>query len=159
MSVFTAIHMNKKNPSGFFFRLVFMCVLLLFAVPAGSGEAKVALVAASGSSIEVMSLRDVRRLYLGIKAGENRSVRNPVLNLQSTELYDEFLKNIMHMTAGSYKRKLVKSIFRQGREEIQEITSLNELNDHLLQNKGDISFVELTDIGNMENIEVVQILW
>jgi hypothetical protein len=161
MTVLTAIHMNKKMLPGFFSRLFMMCVLLVFTLPAGSDEAKakVALVAASGSDIEVISLRDVRRLYLGIKSGENKSVRNPVLNLQSTELYDEFLKNIMHMTVGSYKRKLVKSIFRQGREEIQEIASINELNKHLLENKGDISFVELTAIENMENIEVVQILW
>lgn len=161
MTVLTTTHINKKMLPGIFYRLSFMCVLLLFTMPVSSGEdkGKVALVAASGSGIEIMSLRDIRRLYLGIKSGENKSVRNPVLNLQSSELYDEFLKNIMHMTEGSYKRKLVKSIFRRGREEIQEIASLNELTEHLLENKGDISFVEIVAIENMENIEVVQILW
>jgi hypothetical protein len=82
-----------------------------------------------------------------------------VLNLQSDELYDEFLKNVMHMTASSYKRKRVKAIFRKGSEEITEIDTLRELNRHLLQNRGDVSFVELSAVDDMSNIEVVQILW
>jgi hypothetical protein len=143
----------------FITRLFFTFALLVFALPAGSDEGKVALIAASGSNVEAMSLRDIRRLYLGLKSSDNESVRNPVINIQSEDLYDEFLKNIMRMTAGSYKRKLVKATFRQGKEEILEMKSLQELNDHLLKNKGDVSFIDLTSIENMENIEVVQILW
>ena len=134
-------------------------MLLAYALPAASGEGKVALIAASGSNIEAMSPRDIRRLYLGIKSADNSSVRNPVINIHSEDLYDNFLKNIMRMTAGSYKRKLVKAIFRQGKEEILEMKSLQELNDHLLENKGDVSFVDVASIENMESIEVVQILW
>ncbi len=159
MSVFTAIETNKINPSGFTVKIFCMFVLLAFTLPAGSGEAKVALIAARGSNIEVMSIRDIRRLYLGLKSTDNKSVSNPIINLQSVDLYDEFLKNIMRMTASSYKRKQVKAIFRQGREEILEVTSLKELNNHLLENKGDVTFVEITSIESMENIEVVQILW
>jgi len=129
------------------------------AAHADANEGKVALIAARGSAIKAMHLRDVRRLYLGYKSTANLSVRNPVLNVQSRALYDEFLKNIMHMTEGSYKRKLVKRIFRQGIEEIREVASLKELNNHLLENIGDISFVEMSAIENMDNIEVVQILW
>jgi hypothetical protein len=138
-----------------------MFVLLVFTLTASSeeDESKVALIAASGSGIEVMSHRDIRRLYLGLKSTDNESVRSPVLNIQSEQLYDEFLKNIMRMTASSYKRKQVKAIFRKGKEEILEVTSLEELNKHLQENKGDVSFIELTSIESMENIEVVQILW
>jgi hypothetical protein len=119
----------------------------------------VVLVAASGSGVEAMSLRDIRRLYLGLKSADNKSVRSPVLNIQSDELYDEFLKNIMRMTESSYKRKQVKAIFRKGKEEIREVKSLEQLNQYLLKNKGDVSFVEVKSIESMENIEVVQILW
>lgn len=159
MPVFTTTRINTRKTSALIIRFIFIFVLLALALPAASGEAKVALITASGSNIDAISVRDIRRIYLGLKSTDNESVRKPVLNLQSEELYDEFLKNIMRMTAGSYKRKLVKAIFRQGREEILEISSLKELNDHLLKNKGDVSFVEITAIENMENIEVVQILW
>jgi hypothetical protein len=139
--------------------VVSMFFLLTPTAHAEATEGKVALIAASGSGIEVMHLRDVRRLYLGYKSVDSMFIRNPVLNVESRVLYDEFLKNIMHMTEGSYKRKLVKRIFRQGIEEIREVASLKELNDHLLKNIGDISFVEISAIENMDNIEVVQILW
>ncbi len=159
MPAFTTAHINTRKTSALIARFTLIFVLMVLALPAASGEAKVALITASGSNIDAISARDIRRLYLGLKSTDNESVRNPVLNLQSDELYDEFLKNIMRMTEGSYKRKLVKAIFRQGREEIVEISSLKELNDHLLENKGDVSFVEITAIENMKNIEVVQILW
>lgn len=160
MPVFTTTQININKTSALIVRFSFIFVLLLFVLPTvASAEAKVVLIAASGSNIEAVSSRDIRRLYLGLKVADNEAVRKPVLNLQSDELYDEFLKNIMRMTEGSYKRKLVKAIFRQGREKILEISSLKQLNDHLLKNKGDVSFVEITAIENMQNIEVVQILW
>lgn len=159
MSVFTAINKNKKNLSGLLAKLFFAFVLLVFTLPAASEQAKVALIAASGSNVDVMSDRDIRRLYLGLKSTANKSVGSPVLNIYSEDLYDDFLKNIMRMTAGSYKRKLVKDIFRKGRAEITEVTSIGELNDHLLKNKGDVSFVEVTSVESMHNIEVIQILW
>ena len=160
MPVFTTTQISTNKTAALIDRFIFIFVLLIFVLPtAASAEAKVVLIAASGSNIEAVSSRDIRRLYLGLKVADNESVRKPVLNLQSDELYDEFLKNIMRMTEGSYKRKLVKAIFRQGREKILEISSLKQLNDHLLKNKGDVSFVEITAIENMQNIEVVQILW
>jgi len=161
MIIFSTAQSNKKITLVFITRFLFIFVLLAFTLPASSeeSEGKVALIAASGSGIEAMSLKDVRRLYLGLKSKESKSVRKPVLNTQSEELYDEFLKNIMRMTASSYKRKQVKAIFRKGKEEIPEVTSLKELNHHLQKNKGDISFVEMGSIESMENIEVVQILW
>lgn len=161
MSLYFTIQTYKKNCLQFSVSLICMFVLLLSASPVISDEVqgKVVLIAASGSNIDAMSHRNLRRLYLGLKSTENKSIRKPVLNQNSAELYDEFLKNIMHMTAGSYKRKLVKAVFRQGREEIAEVRSLVELNNHLLEHRGDVSFIEITSIEKMENIEVVQVLW
>lgn len=159
MTVFTAINTNNIKPLGLLRKLFFAFVLLVYTLPAVSEEAKVALIAASGSNIDAMSVRDIRRLYLGLKSTDNKSVGSAVLNIYPEDLYDDFLKNIMRMTAGSYKRKLVKDIFRKGREEITEFASISELNEYLLKNKGDVSFVEITSIESMHNIEVVQILW
>ena len=139
--------------------MVVLMMLLLPTANAETGEGKVALIAAKGSGIEEMSIRNVRRVYLGLKSVDSVAVKNPVLNVQSRVLYDEFLKNTMHMTEGSYKRKLVKRMFRQGGEKIEEVSSLKELNDHLLEHVGDISFIEVSFIDSMESIEVIQILW
>ena len=92
MPVFTTTQINTRKTSALIARFIFIFMLLVLALPAASGEAKVALITARGSNIDAISVRDIRRLYLGLKSTDNESVRKPVLNLQSDELYDEFLK-------------------------------------------------------------------
>jgi hypothetical protein len=122
-------------------------------------ESKVVLIAAKGSGIKSISNRDIRRVFLGLKSSDSELVNKPVINLYDRELYEEFLKNVMHMTEGAYKRKIVKRIFRNGTEEIKEIEMLNELNSHLTSNIGDISFVDNDAVEKMHDIEVVKVLW
>jgi len=159
MSILRTIQATRLSASALTTRVLLVLLMMGLVTPAGADEVKVALVAASGADIEAMTLRDIRRLYLGMQPSSTDSVGSPVLNLQSDELYDEFLKNVMHMTASSYKRKRVKAIFRKGSEEIPEFDTLEDLNRYLLDNRGDVSFVELSAVDDMSNIEVVQILW
>jgi len=155
----STLHTKNKNPSVLSAMVFVLSMLMISAVYAESSDDEVVLIAARGSGIEAMQLRDIRRVYLGFKSADNKSVKNPVLNVQSKALYDEFLKNTMHLTEGSYKRKLVKRMFRQGSGEILEVKSLEELNKHLQDNIGDISFIETDSIENMDNVEVIQVLW
>jgi hypothetical protein len=134
-------------------------VLITLSIDLSYAENKVVLIAAKGSGIESISNRDIRRVFLGLKSADSEIVNRPVINLNNKEIYEEFLKNIMHMTEGAYKRKLVKRIFRNGSEEIKEVEMLNELNAHLTNNVGDISFVENTVVDKMTDIEVIKVLW
>ena len=136
-------------------------VMLLYTLSVGQvyAEQKVVLIAAKESGIESVSNRDLRRIFLGLKSADSTMVKKPVINKYDREIYEDFLKNVMHMTEGSYKRKLVKRIFRNGSEEIKEIDSLKALNDHLLKNVGDISFVDHSALEKMHDIEVVKVLW
>ena len=45
------------------------------------------------------------------------------------------------------------------KKEIQQIEELRELNEHLITNVGDISFVEESALDKMHDIEVLQVLW
>ena len=134
-------------------------LILMSNMPTVYAESEVVLIAAKGSGIGSISNRDLRRIFLGLKSADSEVVKKPVLNLNNKEIYEEFLKNVMHMTEGAYKRKLVKRIFRNGTKEIKEINMLDELNEHLTRNVGDISFVENTAVEKMHDIEVVKILW
>jgi hypothetical protein len=122
-------------------------------------EVEVVLIAAKGSGIESISNRDIRRVFLGLKSADSELVNRPVINVYNRELYEKFLKNVMHMTEGAYKRKIVKRIFRNGTQEIRQIEMLDELNTHLTNNIGDISFVDKAAVENMHDIEVVKVLW
>jgi len=139
--------------------LLSVIVLLMLSIDLSYADGKVVLIAAKGSGIESISNRDIRRVFLGLKSADSELVNRPVINLNNKEIYEEFLKNIMHMTEGAYKRKLVKRIFRNGTEEIKEVEMLNELNTHLTSNVGDISFVENSVVDKMTDIEVIKVLW
>ena len=140
--------------------LVTMTVVLMIAIIKPCyADGKVVLIAAKGSGIESISNRDIRRIFLGLKSADSDLINKPVINLYNKEVYEEFLKNVMHMTEGSYKRKIVKRIFRNGAEEIKEIMLLDELNTHLINNAGDISFVDVAAVESMHDIEVVKVLW
>jgi hypothetical protein len=122
-------------------------------------EGKVVLIAAKGSGIKTISNSDIRRVFLGLKSADSELVKKPVINLYNRELYEDFLKNVMYMTEGTYKRKIIKRIFRNGTKEIKEVEMLNELNAHLTKNIGDISFVDHGAVEKMHDIEVVKVLW
>lgn len=136
-----------------------LAILMIAGINPCYAEDKVVLIAAKGSGIKSISNRDIRRVFLGLKSADSELVKKPVINLYNRELYEEFLKNIMHMTEGAYKRKIVKRIFRNGTEEIKEVEMLNELNAHLTSNIGDISFVDNEAVEKMHDIEVVKVLW
>lgn len=159
MFMFSTLHTKNKKPSVLSGMVFVLSMLVISVIHADSSDGEVVLIAARGSGIEAMALRDIRRVYLGFKSADNMSVKNPVLNVQSKALYDEFLKNTMHLTEGGYKRKLVKRMFRQGSGEILEVTSLEELNNHLQNNMGDISFIEKDSIESLDSVEVIQVLW
>jgi len=139
--------------------LLLVIVLITLSIGLAYAENKVVLIAAKGSGIESISNRDIRRVFLGLKSADSELVNRPVINLNNKEIYEKFLKNVMHMTEGAYKRKLVKRIFRNGTKEIKEVKMLNELNEHLISNVGDISFVENTVADKMTDIEVIKVLW
>ena len=141
--------------------MVIVAVMMLAMAAADKvyAEQTVVLIAARGSGIESISNRDLRRIFLGLKSADSETVNKPVINIYNKDVYEAFLKNVMRMTEGAYKRKLVKRIFRNGAEEIKEIDKLHELNEHLINNVGDISFVEGDIVENMYDIEVVKVLW
>lgn len=139
--------------------LLTVIVLMTAIIKPCYADDKVVLIAAKGSGIEAISNRDIRRVFLGLKSADSEQVNKPVINLYNRELYEEFLKNVMHMTAGAYKRKIVKRIFRNGAEEIKEVDMLDELNSYLANNVGDISFADIEDVNKMHDIEVVKVLW
>ena len=117
-------------------------MLLMVPINPSYAESKVVLIAAKGSGIKSISNHDLRRVFLGLKSVDSKLVNKPVINLHNKDVYEGFLKNVMHMTEGTYKRKIVKRIFRNGTKEIKEVKLLNELNAHLTSNVGDISFIE-----------------
>ena len=90
MAIFITAQNNIGKTAVLFVRLIFTLVLMVLILPAAAGDAKVALITASGSNIDAISARDLRRLYLGLNSSDSGAVKNPVINLH-------FVKYSLHL--------------------------------------------------------------
>lgn len=74
-------------------------------------------------------------------------------------LFNDFIKNVMHMTEDGYKRKVIKRVFRRGSNYIQEAFTTDEIIAHLMANKNDISYIRTSEIKGNNNIKIIATLW
>ncbi|MBE9516571.1 MAG: hypothetical protein IME93_06295 [Proteobacteria bacterium] len=139
--------------------VVFVFVLSISISYASQSDTAVVLVTGSKSDITSISIIEVRRLYLGLPPVSNREAGKAVINMTDSDIFNVFLKNIMHMTEYRYRRRLVKRVFRYGSSQIKEVNSIEELSDHFASNKNDIAFVKVSSLDRLDNIKVLTRLW
>lgn len=140
--------------------LISACFLLLLSSPYSHAEDNHAfLITGSSSEITFVSQHDLRRIYLGGSAINTPDIANPVINKADPETYKLFLKNVMHMNEGSYKRKVIKRVFRQGSDKIIEISNLSKLDQHFKNNPNDICYISDKDSKHLINIKIIRELW
>jgi len=65
----------------------------------------------------------------------------------------------MHMSEGSYKRKVIKRVFRQGSNKIKEINNLSDLDRHFIEHPNDICFISDKDRKHLINSKTIKELW
>lgn len=117
------------------------------------------LVSSKNSTTVQIQRKDLRRIFLGIRAAEHYQVNKPVLNLSDHKTYSLFLKNIMYLTESGYKRKLIKRVFRQGADQIQQIENTDQLTQHLASHPNDISFMSKQEALKHNDLKIIQVLW
>jgi len=137
-----------------------ICFLFFIAIQYAHAEDNHALlITGASSNIAHISQHDLRRIYLGGSAVETPGVKNPIINKSDIKTYKLFLKNIMHMNEGSYKRKVIKRVFRQGSDKIEEINNLSQLDIHFKNNPDDICYISEKDSKLLINIKIIKELW
>ena len=139
--------------------ILIILMLSLYCNSAYSIESSGVLVVSEESDINRISIIEVRKLFLGLPASKVSNINNPVINNSDSEIYQSFLNKIMRMTDKSYKKKLIKRIFRQGSEKIQVESSKENLIQYLRDNPNDVTFMSGEDFKNSKGIKVIQRLW
>ena len=139
--------------------ILIILMLGLYCNTAYSTDSYGVLVVSDKSSINKISIIEVRKLYLGLPASKVSSIHRPIINKTNNETYQSFLNKIMRMTEKSYKKKLIKRIFRQGSEKIQVESSKENLIQYLRDNPNDVTFMSGEDFKNSKGIKVIQRLW
>jgi len=134
-------------------------LLFLFSSHVNAEDYHAFLITGSSSEVTSVSLHDIRRIYLGGTAIESVNIKNPILNMADHSTYKLFLKNVMHMTEGGYKRKVVKRIFRQGSDKIKVIKDLRKLDQHFKEHPNDICYISEKDNKHLINTKIIRKLW
>jgi len=133
----------------------------MMLVPAAAWSqqtANVVLITHKSSNVDSLSLLDIRRLYLGFSVA-NKNVNRPVINRVNEKVYEDFLKNIMHMTEDGYKRKIVRRVFRYGADYVTELYSIVAIARHLDAHPNDVVFVATDDLPRIKGAKIVVRLW
>jgi len=149
-----------KFKTSFILLVLTLLCLFITTTPAFADSSAGVLVSSKASSIQgKIKRKDLRRIFLGIRPALKYQVDKPILNTADKDTYALFLKNILFLTESGYKRKLIKRVFRQGADEINAIDSRQQLEQHLLSNPNDISFMSKQQAENHTNLKIIQELW
>lgn len=138
--------------------LCFLCMIFLTTATWAQNAPGVVLITHQSSNIDFLSLLEIRRLYLGFPVG-NEHVNRPVINRFNNKVYEDFLKNVMHMTEDGYKRKIVRRVFKYGADYVKELYSIEEIAEHLSVYPNDVVFVGTENLPKIEGAKVVTRLW
>lgn len=153
-----AKHIRQIGRAGYHY-LSLVLVLMLFCSPLQAQETEqVVLVTHRSSAAETVSLLDIRRLYLGFPS-DNPYIGKPVINRSSQRIFEDFLKNVMHVTEDGYRRKIVRRVFRYGSDYVTELESIAAIAQHLENYPHDVVFVKKSDLIHLDGVKILVRLW
>ncbi len=90
-------------------RSLLICLSLAPVMAAYAGGVRsLVLVADARSDMPPLTLREVRKAYLGITVVRNGQRIQPLLNRTDEVLYEIFLQKVMFMSSQAYQRQLMK---------------------------------------------------
>ena len=73
---------------------------------------RLVLVADARSNLPPLTLRELRRAYLGVPVVKAGRRLQPLINLTDEHLYEVFLQKVMHMSSQTYQRQLTSRFLR-----------------------------------------------
>lgn len=148
--------LNKEN----ILRVLLLASVLLFSFNSFSiTDSQTVIVTSKNSDISSMEIKDIRRIFLGLRPINSSQGNTPIINTSNKKSYKLFLKNIMFLTERGYKRKLLKRVFRQGADEITSFDSIKDITTNLKTNPNNFTFMLKKDALTQPDLKVIQALW
>ncbi len=118
------------------------------------------LVADARSTLPSLTLRELRKAYLGVPVIKNELQVQPLINLTDELLYEIFLQKVMHMSSQSYQRQLVTRFLHAKGNRPPVYRDQKTLFDALAKDPGAITYIMWAeDAKKHTNLKIITMLW
>ena len=121
---------------------------------------RLVLVADARSNLPPLTLRELRRAYLGVpvlKAGQRLQ---PLINLTDERLYEVFLQKVMHMSSQTYQRQLTSRFLRAKGRRPPIYRNLNSLLEVLSKEHNAITYILWDEAAKKDaGLKIIAVLW
>lgn len=156
MAIFLKDILNRENT----LQVLLLVSTLLFSYNSFSvTDSQTVIVTSKASDISSMKIKNIRRIFLGLRPINSSQENIPIINTSNRDSYKSFLKNIMFLTERGYKRKLLKRVFRQGADQITSFDSIKDITTNLKTNPNHFTFMLKEDALNQPDLKIIQALW
>jgi len=155
--------MERGFPVNMIRRLAFILLLpalmILAANAASNGTRALVLVASADSPASNLSVRETRKLYLGVPVENNGITIKPLLNISDVLLFEVFLQKVTFMSAETYDKQVLAIVFRLGGQRPEEYRDKMLLYNTLREHREAVTFVWSSDLQHIQGLKPVSTLW
>jgi len=124
-----------------------------------AAQREVVLVVAANSPLHEMDSLEIRKIYLGFTVKRNGKNIRGLLNTSNSTLNDIFLQSVVAMTDKSYRRRLLSMTLRQGIPRPATYDDLIRLQDALLANPYNVTYMWKESADRMTDVRILRVLW
>ena len=130
------------------------CLLILAIYSSSTFTADLVLVGNHNLSVNSLSTRDVRNVFLATKKNINGAIVKPVTILDH-DLTEYFLKKYVRQTPAQFSAYYIRKIFSGGGKKPKEVSSEAEMIRYVSHNKGALGFVSSNAVT--QKVKIIRI--
>jgi hypothetical protein len=117
------------------------------------------LVANPQVTFKNLSIREVRRLFLGIPVSKNGERLTALRHYSSPLLKQVFLQKIIFMSERNYERQLMLRTFRFGNSRPKILNDIDSVFQALENTVNGVSYMWSSDAAKIGGFQIVDVLW
>jgi len=124
-----------------------------------AAEEAVVLVVGIDTTIEEISLLDIRKAYLGISVSLGGGTVRPLRRDDDERLNNIFMQSVIAMSERSYERRLLSLMLRFGTPRPEEIDNRDQLIRRLAERPFSIAYMWKSEAEADARVKVIKVLW
>jgi len=126
---------------------------------AGDTGRRLVLVADARSSIETLTVADIRKLFIGVDIERNGKLLIPLRNQTNSVLHEVFLQKVMFMSGPMYERTLLTRLLRNKGTRPQVYETETALLQALHANPNAVTYMWATQAEQLSDLRIIIEIW